>query len=876
MAEIREVLRLVDGFSANMSAYLRAAQNASACNRQLQNNVRRVQAQMAGQAGAMRASAGAANAQGVAARAGVSQNMANANAMRFAASAANAQSAAASAATPQNIANANAIRVSANAANEQIAAVRALAGQNSVNNNALRMAANAANEQSASAGSAVSANRALSAAIRSVAGAANAQGIAAGAGVSQNMANANAVSRRTNIQNRQISVLIRLTNAETRLANAQARQNAAQAQLLITQSNLANAQSRQTNAVSRQGNAFNAASNLVRRQTAAIRDNTTAVIAGAAALEQHNRIQTRVQIAADVARAAQQRQQRQMDASRGSADRLVNSLRRLGGIYFGLRSIGSIGALSDELASAEARLNLINDGLQSTAELQGMIYRAAERSRGSYTAMAGTVSKLGILAGDAFDSTQEMIAFTELLNKNFIIGGAAVQEQSAAMYQLTQAMASGRLQGDEYRSIIENAPLLAQAIEDYMRNVQNAKGTMKDWASAGLLTSDVIKAAMFSAADEVEERFAAMPTTWAQAWQQAKNLSVEVFQPFLNGVGKAAGFVGRHIEAVAGGFYGLTVAVGGYTVAQWAANDAARAFVVSLLKSPLLPIAAAFIAVGAAVGWFVRHCGSAKAAWLTFVDASLTAGHNFWIGLVSIFYHVQNKLDETALHFAVISANISNGFGDLKVSVLKHLQDLVNGGIGYVNRFIGVLNKIPGVNIAPVEAVAFGDNAAEKNNANKAKRAANLANRTAQAANNAAERAGNISALKMARDTARAVRLEGIEAAKAEAMGFGDYSRFGGALDGMANNISSIAGDTRALKNSVDLSAETMKMLVDMAERRYVNNINLTTQSPIIQIRGQNTGDSKEDRRRLANMLRDVLLEEMSAGAARSTAAVLR
>ena len=367
-----------------------------------------------------------------------------------------------------------------------------------------------------------------------------------------------------------------------------------------------------------------------------------------------------------------------------------------------------------------------------------------------------------------------------------------------------------------------------------------------------------------------------MPTTWAQAWQQAKNLSVEVFQPFLNGVGKAAGFVGRHIEAVAGGFYGLTVAVGGYTVAQWAANDAARAFVVSLLKSPLLPIAAAFIAVGAAVGWFVRHCGSAKAAWLTFVDASLTAGHNFWIGLVSIFYHVQNKLDETALHFAVISANISNGFGDLKVSVLKHLQDLVNGGIGYVNRFIGVLNKIPGVNIAPVEAVAFGDNAAEENNANKAKRAANLANRTAQAANNAAERAGNISALKMARDTARAVRLEGIEAAKAEAMGFGDYSRFGGALDGMANNISSIAGDTRALKNSVDLSAETMKMLVDMAERRYVNNINLTTQSPIIQIRGQNTGDSKEDRRRLANMLRDVLLEEMSAGAARSTAAVLR
>ena len=902
MAEIREVLSLVDGFSANMSAYLRAAQNASACNRQLQNNVRRVSAQMAGQSAAMRAAAGAAGVQGAAARIAVRGNVANANALRMAASAANAQSAAVQSAAPQNIVNANAMRASANAANEQGAAVRAVASQNTANASSLRASASTVNEQGSSARLAVSQNQALANAMRSVAGAANVQNMAIHSAVLQNRANANAmrasanaaneqgaavraaasqntnnastILRRTNLQNQQINSLVRLTNAETRLANTQARQASAQARLLITQTNLANVQARQTNTVTRQGNAFNAASNLVRRQTAAVRDNTAAVNAATAAWEQYNSIQTRVQIAADVARAEQRRQQQQMEASRNSANSLTRSLRRLGGTYFGLRGITGIASLSDELVSAEARLNLINDGLQTTAELQGMIYRAAERSRGSYTAMSATVSKLGILARGAFDSTQEMVAFTELLNKNFVIGGASAQEQTAAMYQLTQAMASGRLQGDEYRSIIENAPLLAQAIEDYMRNVQNAKGTMKDWASAGLLTSDVIKAAMFSAADEVEARFAAMPVTWAQAWQQAKNLSIEIFQPVLNGVGKAAGFVSRHIEVIAGGFYGLTVAVGGYTIAQLAASNAFRAFVLGMLESPLLPVAAAFIAIGAAVGLFIKHCGSAKAAWLTFVDASLTAGQNLWIGLVSIFYNVQNKFDETILHFAIMTTNISNGFGDLKVSVLKHLQDLVNGGIGYVNRFISVLNKIPGVNIAPVEAAAFGDNAAEKNNARKAKRAANLADRTAQVANNTAERAGNISALKLARDTAHAARLEGIEEAKAEAAGFGDYSRFGGALDGMANNLSSIAGDTKAIKNSVDLSAETMKMLVDMAERRYVNNINLTTQAPVIQISGQNTGDTKEDRRRLVNMLRDQLLEEMSAGAARSTAAV--
>lgn len=895
MAEIREVLRLVDGFSGNMRAYLRAAQNAEVCNRRLQNNVRRVSAQMVGQARAMRMAASGAGAQGIAADAAALRNTANANAMRNAANAANAQNNAVRAATPQNIANANAMHASAHAANEQRVAVRAAALQNTANNNAMRVVARVAASQSAAMRAAAMRNTANT---NTVARLTNEQirqnnviaslpsGFARLAAVEAQLAVAqtrqttatvnqtNALLRGANVQNQQTNSLFRLTNAETRLANTQARQASALARLLITQNNLANVQARQTDSVVRQGNAFSAASNLVRRQTAAVRDNTAAVNAGTAALEQHNRIQTRVQIAAAVARAEQRRQQLQMDTSRSSANSLVLSLRRLVGAYFGLRGIVEIGRISDELVSAEARLNLINDGLQTTSALQGMIYRAAERSRGSYTAMSATVSKLGILARDAFSGTQEMVAFTELLNKNFIIGGASAQEQTAAMYQLTQAMASGRLQGDEYRSIIENAPLLAQAIEDYMRNVQNAKGTMKDWASAGLLTSNVIKAAMFSAADEVEARFAAMPATWAQVWQQVKNLSIEIFQPVLNIVGKAAGFVDRHIEVITGGFYGLTVAVGGYTIAQLAANVAVKKFVESLLKGPFLPVAAAFIAIGAAVGLFIKHCGGAEAAWLTFVDASLTGGQNFVIGLVSLFYHVQNKLDETGLHFAIMTTNIQNGFGDLKVSVLKHLQDLVNGGIGYVNRFIGVLNKIPGVNIAPIEAAAFGDNAAEKNNANKAKRAVSLANRTAQAANNAAERAGNISAMKQARDTAHAARLEGIENARAAAADFGDYSRFGGALDGIGNNLSSIAGDTKAIKNSVDLSAETMKMLVDMAERRYVNNINLTTQSPVIQISGQNTGDSKEDRRRLANALRDVLLEEMSAGATRSTAAV--
>lgn len=402
-----------------------------------------------------------------------------------------------------------------------------------------------------------------------------------------------------------------------------------------------------------------------------------------------------------------------------------------------------------------------------------------------------------------------------------------------------------------------------------MRNVQGATGSMKDWASQGLLTSDVIKAAMFSAADEVEERFAAMPTTWAQAWQQAKNISIAAFSPLLDVVGAAAGFVGEHIEAFVGGFYGLALAVGAYSAAQLVANARFREFVVSMLTSPLMPLAVGFMVVGAAVGAFIKHCGGAKAAWLTTVDFILRAGSSLKIGFVKIWYEMRNNMDETGLRFARMGNNIANAFGNMKVRVLLFLQDMVNGGIGYINHFIGALNKIPGVNISEVQTVSFGDRAAAQNMAQQAARAEALGDKAALVAANMAGRAANISAMKEAANMAHAARLQGIEEAKAAAVGSDDYSKYGSS---MAANIAGIAGDTKAIKNSVDMSDETLKMLLDMTERRYVNNINLTAQSPVIQISGQNTGDTMADRYKLADAVKDVLLEQASAGATRSTA----
>lgn len=186
--------------------------------------------------------------------------------------------------------------------------------------------------------------------------------------------------------------------------------------------------------------------------------------------------------------------------------------------------------LSDKYALIKSRINLINDGTQSTAEIMDKVYAAAERTRGSYLDMAGAVGRLGILAKDAFSSNDETIAFVEQMNKQFKIGGASIQEQTSAMYQLTQAMAAGKLQGDEFRSIMENAPLLAQAISQEMGLPM---GQLKEMSSQGLITADVIKNAMFNSADETNAKFAELPMTFAEVGNSIQNQAIQAFQPVL-------------------------------------------------------------------------------------------------------------------------------------------------------------------------------------------------------------------------------------------------------------------------------------------------------------------------------------------------------
>ena len=216
---------------------------------------------------------------------------------------------------------------------------------------------------------------------------------------------------------------------------------------------------------------------------------------------------------------------------------LTGLMGRVAGAVVSMRGAQQLLSMADAVSQTTARLNRMNDGLQTTAELNNMIYQSAQRSRGAYQDTAGMVAKLGTLAGDAFHSTAETVAFAEQLNKQISLSGASTQGAQAAMLQLTQAMSSGTLRGEELNSILEQTPTIAQAIAKYMGV---SIGEMRELASEGQVTANVVKNAMFAAAEETNAAFESMPKTWGQIWTGMKNDALMAFQPVLQKISELA------------------------------------------------------------------------------------------------------------------------------------------------------------------------------------------------------------------------------------------------------------------------------------------------------------------------------------------------
>ena len=219
-----------------------------------------------------------------------------------------------------------------------------------------------------------------------------------------------------------------------------------------------------------------------------------------------------------------------IEEGNAQADNLIRTIKGAVAAYVSIQSIGKALDISDELVSTTARLDQMNDGLQTTAELTNMVYAAAQDARGSFSEMASVVARFGNNARDAFSSSEEVVAFSDLIQKQMTIAGASTQEASNAMLQLSQALGSGVLRGDELNSIFEQAPNLIQSIADYL---DVPIGQIRAMASEGELTADIVKAAIFASADDINAKFEQMPMTWGQIWQSMQNTALVAFQPVL-------------------------------------------------------------------------------------------------------------------------------------------------------------------------------------------------------------------------------------------------------------------------------------------------------------------------------------------------------
>lgn len=548
---------------------------------------------------------------------------------------------------------------------------------------------------------------------------------------------------------------------------------------------------------------------------------------------------------ADKAAASAKKLGVSLEETQKPATGLMGTIRNLAGAFLGMQSVQWLVGTSDQLTQINARLQLMTGSAEAAAEANEQIYQAAMRARGAYTDMADLVSQLGTLAPEAFSdpvgnlNTGELIAFAEQLQKQMALSGTSTMAAQAAMLQLTQGLASGVLRGEELNSVLEQTPMVAQTIADYM-GVDI--GTMRELASEGAITADVVKNALLGAASETNAAFAQMPMTWSQVWASMQNVAIQALQPVLNFINLLA----NNMEIVVPVVAGAAAAMLGFAAASWVAAGG-----IGAIKAALATINPVALAIGLAIGviigliakW-VQSIGGLEVAWLTLKDVALTAGENIMYGLTA----------------AVTNATL--GIRNLFVSAAEFVQGLVNAVIGGLNTIISAVNDVTGSSLGAIKEASFADDMRRSYNNDYASAQANLQKMHSEIYRSQLDRGHEIAVRK------REIAAESAGQDNNQMYNVPTYDQVAGATD----QLSGIGSSVKGIEKAVNMSDEDIKALVDVAERRYVNQVNLTSQTPVINVSGQNTGNTAQDRRALASAIEQILLEEWSSGSVRSTA----
>lgn len=579
----------------------------------------------------------------------------------------------------------------------------------------------------------------------------------------------------------------------------------------------------------------------------------------------------------------QQRQRAEVERTNRSAKQLLSTFRNIAAATGATMLVKSFLDFSDTQTQIMARLNLMNDGLQDTEQLNEMIYQSAQRSRASYTSTADAIAKMGLNAGNAFSSNQELIAFMESVNKQFAIGGGSTAAMEGAMVQLTQAMASGALRGEELNSILDAAPGIARNIEQYMGW---ASGSIKQYAEDGMVTAEVVKNAMLASADTINEQFESMPMTLSQAMTQVQN---EVQHSLQGAASEWSDFInsadGQRILNQMIVLFSTLAQVGVDALsfvgqgAVWAAEN--LDFIIPILAAIGAALAYVKIQSIMAAGFSVAGALASAGAWMLahlpilllvmVLAAAMIAAQQFgigmqevggWVGQVfgmiyAVGYNVFATLWNVIAAFAEFFANVWN---DPLGATVRLFADVFDSILGMVETVAGAIDALLGSDLSGAVAGfrdkvsgwvddTFGENAVQ------IKRMSTLdvygtSQQWGQYGSNLGSKLDNLS-----------LNLEDLAGGLE---GLGSFSvPSGDSLDigkvGSVGNVKNVEGD-------VNLSDEDLKMYRDLAERRYMNQIELKTLAPNITVTLPAGTGGNLSPKEVADYIRRMLIQEMASG----------
>ena len=581
----------------------------------------------------------------------------------------------------------------------------------------------------------------------------------------------------------------------------------------------------------------------------------------------------------------------------------------------------SILKLSDSMAQTKARLDLMNDGLQSTEQLQQMIFASAQRTRTSYQDTANVVAKLGQNARDAFSSNAETIQFAENLNKQFVIAGASQQEIASASLQLTQALGSGVLRGEELNAVFEAAPNVIQTIADYM---DKPIGEIRGMAAEGQITADIVKNAMLQATDEINEKFNSMPMTYEQAWTQIKNAGMDAFdnllgkvneflnsdfgQDLLSGVINGFYFLsdiaGRAIDLIVAGasfikenwdlvgpvIMGVAAALAIYygvllltkaaevvmAIAQWAVNAAMYACpLVWIIGLIIVLVAAIYMAVAA----FNRLSGESVSATGIIMGAFAVVGAfigNLFVALINFLIDIFVVLWNFIASFANFFGNV---FNDPINSIARLFFDLVDTVLSLLQSLASVIDTIFGSDLASGvqgwrdslggwvdKTFGKGEEVMQKLNSEDMHLGrfeyGNAWDAGYQTGQNIDEKFSGFNLDDMLGNL-KDLEPTGTEIPASQGIPF-DESMLGTGSGVSTPDIGTVdkVDTVGKIDKDVSLADEDLKMLRDLSERQYLASVNITIPQTSVSVNQNVNGGKASDMNAIATYLKNLLMEQ--------------